>query len=141
MKVCVCSSLKITQTILEGIHYWKYRDKKGSKTKYTKSKGKVNATFKGWNRNGIKRFNLLVRTVKKYRSLACSLELEMKLKQKYEGIFKDSNHSNILGNESENEDDTSDEDVDAYDGFAGDDLFADAVNESIASQCTNITGV
>ncbi len=115
--------------------------RKESKTKYTKSKGSVNAKFKGWNRNGIKRFNLLVRTVKKNRSLACSLELEMKLKQKYEGIFKDSNHSNILGNESDNEDDTSDEDVDAYDGFAGDDLFADAMNETIATQCTNITGV
>jgi len=115
--------------------------RKESKTRYTKSKGNVNVKFKGWNRNGIKRFNLLVRTVKKNRSLACSLELEMKLKQKYEGIFKDSNHSNILGNESENEDDTSDEDVDAYDGFAGDDLFADAMNETIAMQCTNITGV
>ena len=115
--------------------------RKESKTKYTKSKGSVNAKFKGWNRNGIKRFNLLVRTVKKNRSLACSLELEMKLKQKYEGIFKDSNHSNILGNESENEDVSSDEDVDAYDGFAGDDLLAETVNETIASQCTNITGI
>ncbi len=115
--------------------------RKESKTKYTKSKGNVNAKFKGWNRNGIKRFNLLVQSVKKNRSLACSLELEMKLKQKYEGIFKDSSHSNILGNESENEGDTSDEDVDAYDGFAGDDLFADAMNETIATQCTNITGV
>ena len=65
----------------------------------------------------------------------------MKLKQKYEGILKDSSHSNILGNESENEDDTSDEDVDAYDRFAGDDLLPETVNEKIASQCTNITGI
>ena len=115
--------------------------RKESKTKYTKSKGNINAKFKGWNRKGIKRYNLLVRTVKKNRSLAHSLELEMKLKQKYEGIFKDSNHSNILGNESKNEDVTSDEDVDAYDGFAGGDLFADTVNKTIASQCTNITGI
>ena len=115
--------------------------RKESRTKYTKSKGHINAKFKEWNRNGIKRFNLLVRTVKKNRSLACSLELEMKLKQKYEGIFKDSNHSNILGNESENEDDMNDKDVDAYDGFAGDEILTEAVNESIATQCTNITGI
>ena len=34
--------------------------RKESKTKYTKSEGNLNAKFKGWNRNGIKRFNFLV---------------------------------------------------------------------------------
>ena len=115
--------------------------RKESKTKYTKSRGNPNAKFKGWNRSGIKRFNLLVRSVKKNRSLAQSHELEITLKQKYEGIFKDSNHGNTIRNESENEDISSDKDVDAYDGFAGDDILSETVEETIVSQCTNITGV
>ena len=115
--------------------------RKDSKPKYTKSKGNLNAKFKGWNRNGIKRFNLLVRSVKKNRSLAYSHELEMKLKQKYEGIFKDSNHGNTIGNKSEDEDISSDEDLDAYDRFAGDDILSETVEETIVSQSTNITGV
>ena len=115
--------------------------RKESKTKYTKSKGNVNAKFKGWNRNGIKRFNLLVQSVKKNRSLEKSKELEMKLKQKYEGIFKDSNHGNTIGSESENEDISSDEDVDAYDGFAGEDILSETAEETLVAQCTNFTGV
>lgn len=91
-------------------------------------------------RDGIKRFNLLVQSVKKNRS-AQSHELEMKLKQKYEGIFKDSNHGNTIGNEYKNEDISSDKDVDAYDGFAGNDVLSETVEETIISQSINITGV
>ena len=115
--------------------------RKEYKTKYTKSKGNGNAKFKGWNRNGIKRFNFLVKNVKKNRSLVQSHELEIKLKQKYEGIFKDSNHGNTILNKSKNEDVSSDEDVEAYNGFAGDDILTETVEETIVSQSTNITGV
>ena len=115
--------------------------RKESKTKYTKSKGNVNAKFKGWNRNGIKRFNFLIRNVKKNRSLAQSHELEIKLKEKYEGICKDSNQGNTSLNDSEHEDVSSDEDVDAYDGFAGDDILTETEEETIVSQSNNITGV
>ena len=45
----------------------------------------------------------------------------MKLKQKYEGLFKDSNHGNTIGNESEDKDISSDEDVDAYNAYDEDD--------------------
>ena len=115
--------------------------RKEYKTKYTKSKGNGNAKFKGWNRNGIKRFNFLVQNVKKNRSLAQSHELEIKLKQKYERIFKDSNQGYTILNQSKNEDVTSDEDVDAYDGFAGDDILTETAEETIVSQSTNITRV
>ena len=53
--------------------------RKESKTKYTKSKGNLNTKVKGWNRNGIKCFNVLVCSVKNNRALASSQELEVKL--------------------------------------------------------------
>ena len=115
--------------------------RKESMTKYTKSEGNLNAKFKGWNRNGIKQFNFLVRNVKKNRSVEHSRELEVKLKQKYEGIFKVSNQGNTIINESENKDDSSEEDIDAYDGFAGDDILRGTADETIVLQSTNITGV
>ena len=115
--------------------------RKKSKTNYTKSKGNLNAKFKGRNRNGIKRSNLLVQSVKKNRSLAYGHELEIKLKQKYEGIFKESNHGNTIENETKNEDILSDEDVDAYDGFAGGNILSESVEETIVLQSINITGV
>ena len=65
----------------------------------------------------------------------------MKLKEKYEGIFKDSNHGNTIQNRSKDDDISSDEYVDAYDGFAGGDILSKTVEETIVSQSTNITGV
>ena len=115
--------------------------RKESKTKYNKSEGNLNAKFKGWNRNGIKRFNFLVQNVKKNRSVEHSHELEVKLKQKYEGIFKVSNQGNAIINKTENKDDSSEEDIDAYNGFAGDDILTGTADETIVSQSTNITGV
>ena len=90
-------------------------------------------------------FQLTSSKRKEDRSLAQSHQLEIKLKQKYEGIFKDSNHGNTIRNGSENKDISSDEDVDAYDEFAGDDILSetveDIIEETIVSQSTNITGV
>ena len=63
------------------------------------------------------------------------------MKEKYEGICKDSNQGNTSLNDSEHEDVSSDEDVDAYDGFAGDDILTETEEETIVSQSNNITGV
>ena len=115
--------------------------RKDSRTKYTKSKGVKNAKFKGWNRNGIKRFNFLVSKVKINRATGQSKELEEGLKDKYEGIFKDNNNGEIFTNDGADEDNSSDEDLDAYDGFEGDDTVSEFVENSILSQSTNITGV
>ena len=115
--------------------------RKESRTKYTKSKGVTNAKFKGQNRNGIKRFNFLVREVKKNRATVHSQGLEEKLKLKYEGIFKENNKDETITNDGEDEENSSDDDVDAYDGFEGDDTVSESVEESILLQSTNITGV
>ena len=114
--------------------------RKESMTKYTKSKGGPNAKFKGWNRKGIKRFNQLVHSVKIYRATVHSQALEETLKDKYEGIFREHNKDETIANDEE-EDNSSDEDVDAYDGFEGEGNVCGSTENSVISQSINITGV
>ena len=115
--------------------------RKESKTKYTKSKGVTHAKFKGWNRSGIKRYNFLVRNVKNNRATVRSQELEERLKDKYEGIFKENNKGDTIINDGEDEDNSSDDNVDAYDGFEGDDPVSESIDENILRQGSNITRV
>ena len=115
--------------------------RKESKTKYTKSKGVTQAKFKGWNSRGIKRYNFLVRNLKKNRATVRSKELEERLKDKYEGIFKENHKDETIINDGEDEDNSSDEDEDAYDGFEGDDHVSESMDENILSQSINVTGV
>ena len=83
----------------------------------------------------------MVSKVKINRATGQSKELEEGLKDKYEGIFKDNNNGEIFTNDGADEDNSSDEDLDAYDGFEGDDTVSELVENSILSQSTNITGV
>ena len=75
--------------------------------------------FKGWNRKGIQRFNVLVRAVKLSRESSCSKEMEIELKSRYQKISgRNINNDNYDSNDSES-DDSGDDDMQAYDGFAG----------------------
>ena len=114
--------------------------RKESMTKYTKSKGGVNAKFKGWNRKGIKRFNQLIQSMKKNRTTVHSQALEETLKDKYEGIFREHSKNEAIDNDDE-DDNSSDEDVDAYDGFEGEAHESESVENIVLSQSVNITGV
>ena len=107
--------------------------RKNSKTKYTKNTAGMNTKFKGWNRDGIKRFNYIVVNIKSNRQSEYSKELESNLRTRYEEIFRDINGGKgedlIL---QENNDESSDEEVEAYDGFSGVDIL---------TTCNNITQV
>lgn len=110
--------------------------RKDSNTKYTKNKGGPNTKYKGWNRNGIKRFNNLVQIIKRNRESGYSKELESKLRVKYEDIFRDSNGDkfhHVMENGDDEE--SSDDEIEAYDGFAG----LDVVSNDVVSNSTNIT--
>ena len=86
--------------------------------KYTKMDN-TSKKFKGWNRKGIQRFNVLVRAVKVSRESSCSKEMEIELKSRYQKISgRNINNDNYDPNDSES-DDSGDDDMQAYDGFAG----------------------
>ena len=80
-----------------------------------------------------KQFNFLVCSVKRNKGSEHSQELEIKFKGKYDGIFKETNKGDLNIDNSGNEDSSSDEDVDAYDGFAGDDTVSESIEESVLS--------
>ena len=92
--------------------------RKFAQPKYTKMDN-TSKKFKGWNRKGIQRFNVLVRAVKLSRESSCSKEMEMELKSRYQKISgRNINNDNYDSNDSES-DDSDDDDMQAYDGFAG----------------------
>ena len=70
-----------------------------------------------------------------------SQELEERVKDKYERIFKENNKGETVINDGEDEDNSSDDDEDAYDGFEGDDPVSESIAENILRQSSNITGV
>ena len=67
--------------------------------------------------------------------------MEGRLKDKYEGIFKENSKGDTIINDGEDEDNSSDDDEDAYGGFEGDDHVSESMDENILSQSINITGV
>ena len=92
--------------------------RKFAQPKYTKMDNTSNK-FKGWNRKGIQRFNVLVRAVKVSRESSCSKEMEIELKSRYQIISgRNINNENYDSDDSES-DDSGDDDMQAYDGFAG----------------------
>ena len=96
--------------------------RKESKPKYTKL-GNGTETFKGWNRTGIKRFNKLVRVVKANRLCSESKDKEVELKLIYAKLSRTlyQNQEGVNGNE-EDSDNSSDDDINGYDGFAGEEM-------------------
>ena len=66
-------------------------------------------------KDGIKRYNCLVKVVKRNRKLTHSKEMEVELKDKYAKICGKNGGHNGEGGSSD-----ADESLDAYDGFTGD---------------------
>ena len=94
-------------------------DRKESRPKYTKVDN-VQKKFKGWDRKAIKRFNEIVMCVKRNRDSSESKKIEEELRLRYkqiagrDGDCLDGRNGNDDSDESENEE------LYAYDGFAGD---------------------
>ena len=75
--------------------------------------------FKGRNRKGIQRCNVLVRAVEVSRESSYSKEMEIELKYRYQNISgRNINNENYDSNDSES-DDSGDDDMQSYDVFAG----------------------
>ena len=73
--------------------------RKFAQPKYTKMDN-TSKKFKGWNRKGIQRFNVLVRAVKLSRESSCSKEMEIELKSRYQKISgRNINNDNYDSNE------------------------------------------
>ena len=110
--------------------------RKEARPKYTKVEC-IDKKFKGWDKKGIRRFNMIVAAVKKNRELSTSKEMEMQLKSKY---------VELSGKGVETDDEESDEDVnelddiDGYDGFAGI-SDCEVTTNDVIREATNITGV
>ena len=90
-------------------------NRKESKPKWTKVESS-DKKFKGWDRRGIRRFNVIVKAITTNRQLTASQNMEQKLKMKY---------ARLSQNEIDGEDgsQTYNEDLDdlnGYDGFGGD---------------------
>ena len=92
--------------------------RKFAQPKYTKMDN-TSKNFKGWNRKGIQRFNVLVRAVKLSRESSCSKEMEIELKSRYQKISgRNINNENYDSNDSES-DDSGDDDMQSYGEFSG----------------------
>ena len=108
-------------------------DRKESRPKYTKVDN-VQKKFKGWDRKAIKRFNEIVMCVKRNRDSSESKKIEEELRLRYkqiagrDGDCLDGRIGNDDSDESENEE------LYAYDGFAGD-------VQNIQQVATNLTQV
>ena len=103
-------------------------NRKESKPKWTKVESS-DKKFKGWDRRGIRRFNVIVKAITTNRQLTASQNMEQKLKMKY---------ARLSQNEIDGEDgsQTYNEDLDdlnGYDGFGGDIELDTAIN-----QCNDI---
>ena len=92
--------------------------RKESKPKYTKVDS-IQKRFKGWSKKAIKRFNLIVKDIKKYRDTSTSRDMECELRLRYRrlsGLQDDNDDKDDSNTDSEESDSDS---LDAYDGFAG----------------------
>ena len=79
----------------------------------------VNKKIQGWDKKGIKRFNVVVKAVKECRELEVSKEMEIKLKSRYITICG-RNGDDENSDEDDSDSDESDiVDEHVYDGFAG----------------------
>ena len=116
--------------------------RKESKPKYTKVEC-VDKKFRGWDRRGIRRFNDIVKAVRKNRDLTESKNMELQLKSRY---------TEVSGKGSDDNDEAVDYDseldeLNGYDGFAGvAESSNNATGGSIADgvdldQVTNITAL
>ena len=81
---------------------------------------------KGWNAKGMKRFNLLCKTISNDRKCVCSKENELAIKEKYAQIYWRNHRGRVNGkiNWDEDRDNGS---VKVYDRFVGD-LISEATN-------------
>ena len=93
-------------------------NRKEAKPRYTKVHS-VNKKFQGWDKKGIKRFNVIVKAVKECRELEVSKEMEMKLKSRYVTICGRDGDEDESDGEDSDSDDNDVVDEHAYDGFAG----------------------
>ena len=112
-----------------------------SRPKYTKVHCEKEK-FRGWHRNGIKRFNYLVTCVKKGRACNDSKDMEVKLKSNYAKLCGKLSGININGDgNSSDSDDSDDGDLEAYDGFAGESNTMDNEDESNTNRNGNRNGI
>ena len=100
-------------------------NRKESKPKWTKVESN-DTKFKGWDRRGIRRFNVIVKAIKTNRQLTVSRDMEQKLKTKYTQLSQNGINGNGDSSESNNDDL---DDLNGYDGFGGDIELDTATNE------------
>jgi len=103
--------------------------RKEAMPKYTKDSN-MTEKFKGWSKKGIKRYNDLIKVVKRNRLTTHSKNMEVELKGDYAKLCGKDGRRN--GEEGLSGDDVSDdESLEAYDGFAGDDTDAGVVLHAV----------
>ena len=103
--------------------------RKEAMPKYTKDPN-MTEKFKGWSKNGIKRYNDLIKVVKRNRLTTHSKEMEVELKGDYAKLCGKDGRRNGEG-ELSGDDLSDDESLEAYDGFAGDDTSAGVVLHAV----------
>tara|TARA_B100000768_G_C10967018_1_gene244145 strand:+ start:73 stop:522 length:450 start_codon:yes stop_codon:yes gene_type:complete len=103
--------------------------RKEAMPKYTKDPN-LTEKFKGWSKNGIKRYNDLIKVVKRNRLTTHSKEMEVELKGDYAKLCGKDGRRNGEG-ELSGDDLSDDESLEAYDGFAGDDTSAGVVLHAV----------
>ena len=94
-------------------------DRKESRPKYTKVDN-VQKKFKGWDRKAIKRFNEIVMCVKRNRDSSESKKIEEELRLRYKQIAGRDGDCLDGRNGNDDSDESDNEELYAYDGFAGD---------------------
>ena len=100
-------------------------NRKESKPKWTKVESS-DKKFKGWDRRGIRRFNVIVKAITTNRQLTVSQNMEHKLKMKYARLSQ----NEIDGNEDDSQSNNEDlNDLNGYDGFGGDIELDTAMNQ------------
>ena len=97
---------------------WEKLTRTEESPKYTKDPNK-NEKFRGWSRKGIKRYNDLIKVVRRNRNSIQSKEMDNELKTSYAKICGKIGERNG-GGVSSDSDDSDDESLEAYNGFAGD---------------------
>ena len=93
--------------------------RKEAMPKYTKDPN-TNDFFKEWLRKGIKRYNGIIKGLRLDINTQVSKEMKIELKLKYARIWRKIGVRNGLGDDIDSDDNSDGEDLEAYDGFAGD---------------------
>ena len=130
MKLCVCYFKNNADDYAQMHREQRKISRKESKPKYTKVEC-VKKKFKGWDRRGIRRFNNIVKVVRKNRELSESKNMELKLKSKY---------TEVSGKVTDNNEDEVDYDseldeLNGYDGFAG---VTESNNETVENMANGV---